>query len=156
MTLHKQLPVVFTAQSKQYFYCRDAVCIFVLNQGCVPLNPFRAFDYFLGERVDRDLVRQANFNLIRISDELWVFGDTIANGVLAEIKYAIQQKKSIRFFTISPQPNEIRPLRPDELEYLKSETELSNEIGASEFRTYIGMIQQWLQQRRHSTLRRSD
>jgi hypothetical protein len=145
MNLTKQLPVVFTAQSKQYFYCRDAICVFVLNQGCVPLNPFRAFDYFLGERTDRDLVRQANFNLVRIADELWVFGDTIANGVLAEIKYAIQQRKPIRFFTISPHAHEIRPLRMEELEHLKSETELSDGIGATEFRTYIRMIQQWLQ-----------
>ena len=142
--LAKPLPIVFTAQSKQYFYCRDAICVYVLNQGCVPLNPFRAFDYFLGERTDRDLVRQANFNLVRIADELWVFGDTIANGVLAEIKYAIHQVKPIRFFTISADAHEIRPLNFDELEHLKSETELSEEIGIAEFRTYIGTIQQWL------------
>jgi hypothetical protein len=116
----------------------------VLNHGCVPLNPFRAFDYFLGERTDRDLVRQANFNLVRIADELWVFGDTIANGVLAEIKYAMQMRKPIRFFTISAHVHEIRPLRLEELEHLKSETELSEEIGMTEFRTYIGTIQQWL------------
>ncbi len=144
MSLTTPLPVVFTAQSKQYFYCRDAICVFVLNQGRVPLNPFRVFDYFLGERVERNLVRQANFNLVRIADELWVFGDTIANGVLAEIKYAIQQRKPIRFFTISADPDEIRPLGYDDLEHLKSETELSDEIGA-EFRVYIEMIQQWQQ-----------
>jgi hypothetical protein len=145
MNLTKPLPVVFTAQSKQYFYCRDAICVYVLNQGCVPLNPFRAFDYFLGERTDRDLVRQANFNLVRVADELWVFGDTIANGVLAEIKYAIQQRKPIRFFTISAHEHEIRPLSFEELEHLRSESELSDEIGAAEFRNYINMIQQWLQ-----------
>jgi hypothetical protein len=144
MSLTKPLPVVFTAQSKQYFYCRDAVCVYVLNRGCVPLNPFRAFDYFLGERVERDLVRKANFNLIRVSDELWVFGDTIANGVLAEINYAMQEGKLIRFFTISADPDQIRPLREDELDQLKSEAELSDEMGIDKFRTYIGSLQQWL------------
>ncbi len=80
-----RLPVVFTAQSKVYFYCRDAVCQFVFDNGAVPVNPFRVFEYFLGDRVDRNLVRQGNNNLIRIVDELWVFGDVIADGVLAEI-----------------------------------------------------------------------
>jgi hypothetical protein len=145
MDLTKPFPVVFTAQSKQHFFCRDAICVFVLGHKYVPLNPFKAFDYFLNDRVDRDLVRGANFNLVRISDELWVFGDTIANGVLAEIKYAMELKKTIRFFTISADPKEIRPLSLDELEHLKSETELTYEIGATEFRTHIGLIQQWLQ-----------
>ena len=68
-----KLPVVFTAQSKLYFYCRDAICEFVFNQGAVPVNPFRLYEYFLGDRVDRDLIRQANNNLIRKCDELWIF-----------------------------------------------------------------------------------
>src|SRR5580704_15510026 len=70
--------VVFTAQSKREFYCRDAVCEYVFRQGRIPLNPFRVFGYFLGDRVDRDVVRAGNNNLIRISDELWVFGELIA------------------------------------------------------------------------------
>jgi hypothetical protein len=137
--------VVFTAQSKQYFYCRDAVCVYALNRCVVPLNPFRVFDYFLNDRVDRDLVRQANFNLVRVADELWVFGDTIANGVLAEILYALKMKKPIRFFTISPDPEEIRPLSLQELDRLTTETELSAELEAGEFRSHIESIQQWLQ-----------
>ena len=48
-------PVVYTAQSKQFFYCRDAVCQFVFENNAIPLNPFRVFDYFLNDRVDRDL-----------------------------------------------------------------------------------------------------
>jgi len=60
-----QLPIVFTAQSKKCYYCRDAVCEFVFNQGAVPLNPSRLYGYFLADRVDRELVRQANNNLIR-------------------------------------------------------------------------------------------
>ena len=93
MNLKMKAPVVFTAQSKQHFYCRDAICAYALREGYVPLNPFRLFDYFLNDRVDRNLIRRANFNLVRASDELWVFGDTIANGVLEEIKYAIELKK---------------------------------------------------------------
>jgi hypothetical protein len=112
-----QLPVVFTAQSKVFFYCRDAVCQYVFDNGAVPVNPFRVFEYFLGDRVDRDLVRQGNNNLIRIVDELWVFGDTIADGVLAEICLANELRKPTRFFTIHNRADQIRPIAPQELRF---------------------------------------
>ena len=64
------------------------------NMAELPLNPFRVFEYFLGDRVDRELVRQANNNLISRSDELWVFGDHIADGVFFEIRYAQESRKA--------------------------------------------------------------
>jgi len=100
MSSTTNLPVVFTAQSKVYFYCRNAVCEYVLRQGCLPLNPFRVFEYFLDDRVERDIIRQGNNNLIRIADELWVFGKVIADGVLFEILYAKTLGKPVRYFTI--------------------------------------------------------
>jgi hypothetical protein len=112
MDLHEQCPVVFAAQSKQFFYCSDAVCEFVLRRGLVPIHPFKAFDYFLSDRVDRDLIRRANFNIIRTVNELWVFGREIANGVGAEIIYAREQEKPIRFFSISARAEEIVELSP--------------------------------------------
>lgn len=146
MNLTERVPVVFTAQSKHYFFCRDAVCAFVLRHDRVPLNPFRMFDYFLNDRVDRDVIRRANFNAIRIADELWVFGDTIANGVFAEIKYAAEVQKPIRFFTISANVDDIRELDFDELEVLlKTEAEFSSEMHTTDFQTYIGKVKKWLQ-----------
>jgi hypothetical protein len=112
---------VFTAQSKRHYYCRDAICEFVFLRGAVPVNPFRAFGYFLGDRVDRDLVRAANNNLIRLSDELWVFGTTIANGVLFEVAYAHDLDKPVRFFTVSARASEIRSAP---IEALRFENEL--------------------------------
>jgi hypothetical protein len=108
--------VVFTAQSKQFFYCRDAVCAAVLEVDCLPLNPFRVFNYFLDDRVDRDKVRQGNNTLIRLADEVWIFG-IIADGVLFEIEYALELKKPIRFFTISSRPEEIREIGPEEVKF---------------------------------------
>ena len=96
----ESMPVVFTAQSKQFFYCRDAVCEFVLRAGCLPLNPFRVFGYFLNDRVDRDMVRRGNNNLIFIAEQVWVFG-IVANGVLFEIEYALSVGKPLRFFTMA-------------------------------------------------------
>lgn len=114
-------PTVFTAQSKRHYYCRDAICEFVFLRGAVPLNPFRAFGYFLGDRVDRQLVREANNNLIRLADELWVFGITIANGVLFEVAYAHQLGKAVRFFTVAARASEIRGAP---VEALRFESEL--------------------------------
>ena len=96
----EQLPTVFTAQSKRHFYCRDHLCEFVLSEGAIPVNPFRLFEWFVGDRVDRNLVRQANNNLIRVCDELWAFGQTVADGVLFEIIYARHLGKPVRYFTI--------------------------------------------------------
>jgi hypothetical protein len=112
---------VFTAQSKRHYYCRDAICEFVFLRGAVPLNPFRAFGYFLGDRVDRALVREANNNLIRLADELWVFGTTIANGVLFEVAYAHDLDRPVRFFTVAAIASEIRPVP---VEALRFESEL--------------------------------
>ncbi len=111
------LPVVFTAQSKVFFYCRDAVCEFVFNNGAVPINPFRVFEYFLGDRVKREQVRQGNNNLIRLADQLWVFGETIADGVLAEVLLARQLQKPVRFFTIDNKAEKIRELSAKHLQF---------------------------------------
>lgn len=117
MSITDELPVVFTAQSKVFFYCRDAVCEFVFKNGAVPINPFRVFEYFLGDRVERDHVRRGNNNLIRIADELWVFGETIADGVLAEIVFARQLAKPIRYFTINNKAQKIKELDPLDLQF---------------------------------------
>lgn len=114
-------PIIFTAQSKQYFYCRDAICEFTFGRGGVPLNPFRVFGYFLDDRVHRSDVRIGNNNLIRAADELWVFGDTIANGVLFEVLYARELGHPIRFFSVAPSAEEIGELQ---LTRLKFEPEL--------------------------------
>ena len=112
-----QLPVIFTAQSKLHFYCRDAICEFVFNQGAVPVNPFRLYEYFLGDRVDRDRIRQANNNLIRKCDELWVFGEMIADGVLFEIVYANSLNKPVRFFSVGSRAARITEVRIENLEF---------------------------------------
>ena len=114
-----ELRVVFTAQSKLHFYCRDAICEFVFNQGAIPVNPFRLYGYFLGDRVDRDLVRQANNNLVRKCDELWVFGDMIADGVLFEILYAKKLKKPLKFYTVDSRADLIREVSVNELKFEK-------------------------------------
>lgn len=92
-------PLIYTAMSKHLFYLRMFISKYVLENGGVPLNPFMVFDYFLLDSVDRDTIREGNNNLVKRSDELWVFGD-ISNGVLAEVQVAKAQQKPIRFFLV--------------------------------------------------------
>lgn len=112
----KKKKVVFTAQSKQYFYCRDAVCEYVLRQNCIPINPFRIFDYFLGDRVDRNLIRNGNNEMISRCDELWVFG-LISDGVLFEIYLCRKLGIPVRFFNIETRASEIYELKEDEVKF---------------------------------------
>lgn len=114
MDLREPRPIVFTAQSRHLFYCRMLICKYVLEQGMVPLNPFTQWDYFLCDLVERDLVRRGNNNMVRIAEELWVFGP-IADGVLAEIEYAMGLQMPIRFFSAGPQVTDIHPLSVNEL-----------------------------------------
>lgn len=112
----ENMKLIFTAQSKAFFYCRDVICQFVFEKGFLPINPFRVFDYFLGDRVDRDIIRRGNNQLIKTCDELWVFG-SIADGVLFEIASAIEQGKKIRFFTVGTTIEEIKEISTTELTF---------------------------------------
>ena len=112
----KERKVIFTAQSKQFFYCRDVVCEYVLRQGCIPVNPFRLFDYFLSDRVDRDLIRNGNNEMIRRCDELWVFGN-VSDGVLFEIYVCRKMGKTVRFFNIATRAQEIKELKAEEVTF---------------------------------------
>lgn len=128
MTLTQHLPVVYTAQSKHNFFCRDVICEFVLRRQAVPLNPFRLFDYFLGDRVDRNHIRRANNNCVRIADEIWVFGD-ISDGVFHEIRYALELGKAVRYFTLSTRVEDIREMPPHQISL---EDEVKKTVGLPE------------------------
>ena len=99
MNVQEKKPIVFTALSKKYFYMRMLIVKYVLENGCVPISPFMSFDYYLADTVERNIVRNANNNLVAIADELWAFG-SISNGVMAEIRQVQSMKKPIRFFAV--------------------------------------------------------
>lgn len=128
--------LVYTAQSKQDFYCRDAVCEFVFKQGHVPLNPFRLFDYFLGDRVARDSVRAANRRVLERCDAVWVFGTTLADGVLVEVAQALRLSLPVRYFTISSVASEISEATVAQLAY-------EQEVGSSSGLTHDALLS-WL------------
>jgi hypothetical protein len=114
LNLQESKSLIYTAMSKHFFYFRVHISRFVVEQHKVPLNPFMIFDYFLGDSVDRNLIREGNNNLVKRVDELWVFGP-ISNGVLAEIKIAKTMNKPIKYFKIA-KPHNIIQITKEEVE----------------------------------------
>ena len=99
LNLMEKTKVVFIAMSKKSFYFKDHAIKYVLEQGHSPISQFGIFHYFLLDTVDRNMIRKANNNLIRVSDEMWVFGP-ISDGVLAEIKICEETNKPVKYFKI--------------------------------------------------------
>lgn len=95
----KEYPLVYPAYSKRNFYWQMQISKFCLEKKRIPLNPFMLFRYFLGDAVDRKLVYLGNNNIVRISDELWVFGE-VSDGVLAEVKMTKNKHGKVRYFKI--------------------------------------------------------
>lgn len=138
MNFKESLPVVYTAQSKHWFHAKMLVCQYALQQGVVPLNPFNLWAYFLDDLVERDVIRRANHNVVRMADEVWVFGP-VADGVLAEINYAMELKKPIRYFSIGSKSEEFHPI---EIKDLSFEPELEREQAIERIRTRLQEYEQ--------------
>ncbi len=109
------MKLIYSAISKHCFYFRMHISKFILEQNCVPLNPFMIFEYFMLDAVDREIIRNANNNLVKKADELWVFGP-ISDGVLEEIKLTKQMNKPVRYFKILDS-KEIKEISKSEVEF---------------------------------------
>jgi hypothetical protein len=115
MTEIRKMKLIYPAHSKHFFYFREHISKFVLEQSCVPLNPFMIFNYFFLDTVDRDLIRNGNNNIVLRSDEIWVFGP-VSDGVLAEIELAKNNNKPVRYFSII-KSREIKEISKDKIEF---------------------------------------
>lgn len=101
--------VVFAAMSKRNFFLREHIIKFILEKGCTPTCAFMMFSYFLLDTVDRKLLIEANNDLIRRSDELWVFGE-ISDGVIEEVNLAQKMRIPVRYYCIDQFPQEIKEI----------------------------------------------
>lgn len=119
LKLRDEMPLVYTAMSKHLFYMREHISRHVLENGGVPLNPFMIFNYFLGDTVERDVVRRANNNLVARADQLWMYGP-ISDGALAEIVQAKELEKAVRYFGVVASK--------DIVEYTKSDAPMEEDV----------------------------
>ncbi|OGG05816.1 hypothetical protein A2872_03030 [Candidatus Gottesmanbacteria bacterium RIFCSPHIGHO2_01_FULL_42_12] len=120
----KTYPLVYPAYSKRNFYWQMHISQFCLEKRFVPLNPFMLFRYFLGDTVERKLVYQGNNNIVRISDELWIFGE-VSDGVLAEIKMKKEKGGKVKYFKVAKSnPVRFRQIGPNQVVFEEKELEL--------------------------------
>jgi hypothetical protein len=95
--------VVFSAMSKRNFFLREHIIKFILEKGHTPSSAFMMYSYFLLDTVDRKALIAANNELIRRSDEVWVFGQ-FSDGVKKEIELAKELGLPIRYFKVCQEP----------------------------------------------------
>lgn len=83
---------------KARHYCRFAV-----RNGAIPLAPHLLFPQFMDDTkpAERSLAMFMDMVLLGKCDQLWVFGETISEGMAAEIEKAEKRGMMIRYFTES-------------------------------------------------------
>lgn len=112
LQLNKTYPLIFPTYSKRNFFWHMQITKFCIEKRKIPLNPFMLFRYFLGDMVPRKKVYQANNNIIRIADELWIFGE-ISDGVLSEIRIKKELGGKLKFLKIiDSDPVKFRKISP--------------------------------------------
>ena len=132
------MKVIYTAHSKHNYYAKQFVSAYVLTSGDMPLNPFMNWDYFLDDLVERETIHKANEQLIKMSDEVWQFGE-ISNGCYYELEMAMELKMPMKFFTIGGKVDEIQPI--SNLDDLVFEEEIADKINVADFR---GKLREYL------------
>ncbi len=82
-----------TEKAKQY-------CRFAMEQGQIPLAPHLIFSQFMNDDdpAERELAIFMDVILLGKCDELWVFGDSISEGMSVEIEVAKKRRQPIRYF----------------------------------------------------------
>lgn len=82
-----------TEKAKQY-------CRFAMEQGQIPLAPHLMFPQFMNDDdpAERELAIFMDVILLGKCDELWVFGDSISEGMSVEIEVAKKRRQPIRYF----------------------------------------------------------
>ena len=73
------------------------------------------FEYFMLDTIERGSIRNANNNLVKKADEIWIFGP-ISDGVLEEIRLAKEEGKSVRYYSII-KSKDIKEISKNEAEF---------------------------------------
>lgn len=73
---------------------------FAVDQGAVPITPHLVFPQFMNDDDpnERDIAMFMDMVLLTKCAELWVFGETISDGMRMEIEKAKRKRKIIRYF----------------------------------------------------------
>lgn len=106
--------MVYVTHSRSWFYAREAVTQFAVQQEVAPINPFMNYGFYLNGIADRDEVTECCHQMIRTADELWVFGP-VSEAILTDIAVAVMEGREVRFFSISENANDIHELEMEDI-----------------------------------------
>ena len=91
----------YAGDVKQNVRRAQAYCRFAVQKNCVPIATHLLFPQFMDD-TDPAQRQQALFMsrlLLTKCNEVWVFGETISQGMASEIRKAESRNKAIRYFT---------------------------------------------------------
>ena len=72
---------------------------FAVERHCIPIAPHLLCPQYLDEETERWLGLKMGIVFMGKCEEVWVFGDTVSEGMAAEIEKARKLRKKIRYFT---------------------------------------------------------
>ena len=74
-------------------------CLEVIKAGKTPFAPHLFFTQFLNDDIPQERERgiSCGLEVLSLCSEIWVFGDNISDGMLAEIEYAEQHGIVVKY-----------------------------------------------------------
>ncbi|MFD0942913.1 DUF7768 domain-containing protein [Savagea faecisuis] len=74
---------------------------FAVYKGAIPIAPHLLFPQFMDDDnvQERELAMKMNLILLDRCEEIWIFGDTLSQGMARELSRAKRKNKTIRNFT---------------------------------------------------------
>ena len=72
---------------------------YTVDSKAIPIAPHLLFPQFMDDDAERELALFMDMVLLGKCEELWVFGETVTEGMSAEIAKAKRKNMKIRYFT---------------------------------------------------------
>ena len=72
---------------------------YTVDSKAIPIAPHLLFPQFMDDDAERELALFMDMVLLSKCEELWVFGETVTEGMSAEIAKAKRKNMKIRYFT---------------------------------------------------------
>ena len=95
--------LIYTAHDHKTIDKSEQVMLFVLGHGYVPLDPFTVLSPELLDKLGLGKPKRLELDMVLLSysDELWVFGEEISEGVFMEIEWWLRNRNptTIKYVT---------------------------------------------------------
>ena len=89
----------YTGDVEKNTFRARAFSRFAVERHCIPIAPHLLCPQYLDEKTERWLGIKMGIVFMGKCEEVWVFGDTVSEGMAAEIEKARKLRKKIRYFT---------------------------------------------------------